>query len=467
MKNGINYYIILVILLIIIGGLSVTYSVINNNTKFTLDSKTEKIYKDNYKIDINYPVFNNTKVNKDIKNIVDTEKDKFLELVKDNGSYENELNISYSYSTKDDIYSVHLRTYSYTGEDYEYNRKDKIIYFNKTNNKELTINDLIIDNEVYTIIMDEVYEYLNNHNKEITLYKDELLKEEIYNKDNYNIMIFSENYLYIVFSPHIVSPYDGDINIPISYSKIKRYLNTNYFKSLVEETVSKEEILSTNTRIRDAEEFKDKKLVALTFDDGPAYEKTETLLTEFEKRNVRVSFFMLGELAIKQQELVKKAYSMGHTIGSHTYDHKNLKKLDEEQLNYEINYTNEILKNIIGEDIKFIRPPYGSYNNEILEYVDMSFILWSVDTEDWKLKDAEKLALYMKDNIDDGDIVLLHDIHAETIDGVIQAIDIMQEEGYAFVSLEELIYYKGIDIETHTAYRYFKSIEEEIDNEIS
>jgi peptidoglycan/xylan/chitin deacetylase (PgdA/CDA1 family) len=175
-----------------------------------------------------------------------------------------------------------------------------------------------------------------------------------------------------------------------------------------------------------------------------------------QKRNVRATFFLLGELAIKQPDLVKKTYDYGHTIGSHTYDHKNLKKLDDEQLLYEIDSTNEILKNIIGEEIKFIRPPYGAYNQDILNKVNMSFILWSVDTEDWKLRNAEKIAQFMVDNIQDGDIVLLHDIHAETIDGVIQGIDLLKEQGFEFVSLEELIEYRKIKLETNTAYRHFK-----------
>ena len=99
------------------------------------------------------------------------------------------------------------------------------------------------------------------------------------------------------------------------------------------------------------------------------------------------------------------------------------------------------------------------YNSDILNKVDMSFILLSVDTLDWKLTDADKIADYMINNIEDGDIVLLHDIHAETIDGVIKAVDLMLAEGYAFVSLEELISYKEIDIQTHKAYRFFRSEE--------
>ena len=197
-------------------------------------------------------------------------------------------------------------------------------------------------------------------------------------------------------------------------------------------------------------------MVALTFDDGPAYAKTEKLIEELDKRDARVTFFMLGQLANKQPDLVKKVYNYGHTIGSHTYDHKNLTKLDDEQLTFEINHTNEILSNIIGEDIKFIRPPYGSYNQNILDKTNMAFILWNVDTLDWKLRDAEKVRDYIVKKASDGDIILLHDIHATSVDGVIMAIDILKEDGYEFVSLDELLVYRNIDIQTRKAYRFFK-----------
>ena len=165
---------------------------------------------------------------------------------------------------------------------------------------------------------------------------------------------------------------------------------------------------------------------------------------------------MLGEHAIKQPELVKDIYVRGHTIGSHTYDHKQLTKLEMNEVMHEVNYTNEIIKNITEEDVKYLRPPYGSYNKEMLEKIDMSFILWNVDVEDWKLKDEKKIANYIIENVNDGDIVLLHDIHNETIEGVIKAIDELQKKDFAFVSIDELISYKKIILEKNMVYRFLK-----------
>lgn len=452
-------YILLIVVIFMIGVTTVTYSLIRDK-KFKLENVTEIIHKTNYKMEINYPVFNNKKINKEINNVVLKEKENFLKEVNFNKSKDNELNLNYNYSVKDNVYSVHMRSYSYTGNDDTYYRNDIILYLDSDTNLEIDVKDLVSDNRFYDVLIEESSKYLKNHNN-IELYDKEQFEEEINNINNYKILVFSKNCLYVVFTPHVISPYEGDINVPVKYELISEYLNTKYFTSikkgnaLKSDTDNKKEI----KRIRDYKEFEGKKIVALTFDDGPAHSKTETLLTEFEKRNIRASFFVLGELALKQPDIVKKAYDAGHTIGSHTYDHKNLKKIDDEQLAYEVNHTNEILKEIIGTDIKFIRPPYGGYNSDILNKVDMSFILWSVDTLDWKLKDADKIADYMINNIEDGDIVLLHDIHAETIDGVIKAVDLMLAEGYAFVSLEELISYKEIDIQTHKAYRFFRSEE--------
>ena len=451
-KNRI-YYILIFIIVILLGLAIGACYILNYKKGFTIENRIERIESNNYKMEINYPLFNNKKANGEINKEILMEKEKFLKEVDKDTSNDNELNINYSYSIKDNVYSVHLRTYSYTGNNNDYYRNDKIMYFDKDNNKEIEITDLIIDNDFYNTIKDECIKYLNTQDN-FLLYDKEQLDEAINNKNNYELIIFSEKKIYVILAPHIVSPYDGDITIGINYEVVSGYLNKDFFTSIEENKEYGDSVDIDNTnRIRDFEQFKDKKLVALTFDDGPAYSKTETLLEEFEKRNVRATFFLLGELALKQQDIVEKMYKFGHTIGSHTYDHKNLKKLDEEQLNYEINYTNGVLSNIIGEDIKYIRPPYGAYTKEILDSTNMSFILWSVDTEDWKLRDADKVAQYMVDNISDGDIVLLHDIHQETIDGVIKGIDLLKEEGYEFVSLEELAYYRNVTLEANKVYR--------------
>lgn len=447
-----NKIFLILLFILFLGTITLSFSFKNN--KFYFESENYTTYKDNYKILVNYPVFNISKVNKKIKKILKDEKDSFFDKIKNDINSDNELNINYSYTIKDNIYSFHLRSYSYTNKNNDYNRYDEVFYIDKETNKVIKIDDLIINDEIYNVFEKFIYDYLDTH-QYIDLYDEKTIEKNLKGtKGKYQLISFSDNVLFIDIPPHVISPYDSNINIAIEYKYVKEYLNDKYFNSL--ETVKNEVPVFKVKKIRRASAFKNKKLVALTFDDGPSKEKTLKLVEELNKRDARVSFFMLGELASKQPELVKMIYDSGHTIASHTYDHKNLKKLKDEQLKFEVDYTNEILKNITGEDVKFLRPPYGSYNKNILKNVDMTFILWSVDTLDWKLRDVDKITEEIVKSADDGEIILLHDIHAETVEAAIKAVDILQEQGYAFVSLDELATYKNINIKSNTAYRYMK-----------
>ncbi len=417
--------------------------------EFSFNDISERLNKDNYIMQINYPIFNGqNKINREIKKYIDNEKSNFLKIIKETSIKDNQLNIGYSYTEKDNIYSFHIRTYSITGNNNAYYRSDKIYYFDAKNNDIIQINELVIDDQIYEVFKKLALDYLNNNN---VLYDKKCLNMD---KDNYKLVMFSNNYIQLILDSKIIDDSNRELIININYNDVISYLNKKYFYSFEKE---KDEFVKNEIpQIRDKKLFNGKKLVALTFDDGPSYDKTKRLIDELDKRNARVSFFMLGEHAIKQPELVKEIYVRGHTIGSHTYDHKQLTKLKTEEIMYEVNYTNEILKDITGEDVKYLRPPYGSYNKEILESINMSFILWSVDVEDWKIKDEKKISNYIIENVKDGDIVLVHDIHNETIEGVIKAIDELQKKDFAFVSIDELVSYKKIILEKNAVYRFLK-----------
>ncbi len=428
--------------------LSIGLLIIIHDKEFSFKDISERTRDENYIIQINYPIFKGqNKINKEIKKYVNSEKDNFFNTIKGNDINDNQLNIGYSYSLKDNIYSFHIRTYSITGDNNQYYRSDKIYYFNKDDNSSIALDDLIVNDKIYEIFKDKIKNYLND-------LPDVIYNQEILN-DLDSLVIFGKDYIQLIIKPNKLIYSDRELIININYIDVFKYLNKDYFTSIEE---NKEKMVKKDIpQIRDKRLFNGKKLVALTFDDGPSYDNTQKLIDELDKRNARVSFFMLGEHAIKQPELVKEIYIRGHTVGSHTYDHKQLTKLKMDEIMYEVNYTNEIIKDITGEDVKYLRPPYGSYNKEMLEEINMIFILWSVDVEDWKLKDEKKIANYIIENVSDGDVVLVHDIHRETINGVIKAIDELQNQGFAFVSIEELAYYKGIAMESHNAYRYFKS----------
>lgn len=445
-----KYYTAVIILVILIILLLFINNIVNSKI-FQISNEAIREQSNNYNIEINYPVFSNKKTNKKVDSIIKKETKDFKNKTKNDNNH-SELNIDYGYTQKNNIYSIHIRTYSYTGEDNEYYYSDEVIYLDEKTNKEIEIDDLV-DDDIYQVLNDSCYKYLKKSNVK-NLYEDSVIKDALSNLEDNAVLTFSEDYLYVIVKPFVVSDNENDVMININYGLVYEYLNTDYFSFDEEEL---ENINTSNSvKKRDDSFFKDKKLLALTFDDGPNYKVTDGLLDELESRNARVTFFLVGSRIASQHNIVKKMYENGHTVGSHTYDHKNLEKITDEQITNEINMTNDLIKNITGEDVKYLRPPYGSYNSHVLEMVDMSFILWNVDTEDWKNKNAEKVCQSIIDKAEDGYVVLLHDLYQTSVDGAICAIDKLQEEGYAFVSLEEMARLKGDELMTHTAYRYFK-----------
>lgn len=223
--------------------------------------------------------------------------------------------------------------------------------------------------------------------------------------------------------------------------------------NVIEEEINKEE--NKTTFKRNLEEFEGKKLIAFTFDDGPNNETTNRLLDNLDKYNARVTFFVLGSRVNENAETLKRAYNMGNQIGSHTYSHKNLFKLENSQIMEEITTTNNEIKNIIGVAPTILRPPYGNINCEIKNMINMYTILWDLDTEDWKNKDANLIVEYILNNAHDGAIILLHDLYETSIDGALQAMEILEQEGYAFVTIDEMIELKSVELDKNISYHYF------------
>lgn len=189
--------------------------------------------------------------------------------------------------------------------------------------------------------------------------------------------------------------------------------------------------------------FKGKKLVAFTFDDGPGYDVTENLVDQLTNRDAKVTFFMVGNRVEKQPLLVKKIFDAGHTIGNHSYSHKSFKKQKVEAYLQEINHTNQLIKDITGQDVIYLRPPYGSYKKSTLDNVNMNFVLWSIDTLDWKTRNVDLIYEEIINNVQDGDIVLMHDLYPTTVEAAIKAIDFLLENNYAIVSLDEMYRLRG------------------------
>lgn len=206
---------------------------------------------------------------------------------------------------------------------------------------------------------------------------------------------------------------------------------------------------------RNLEQFRGKQLVAFTFDDGPNSETTNKLLDNLDKYNARVTFFVVGNRINNNTDTLKRAYDMGNQIGSHSYSHRNFFKIDETKILEEVQNTNNVIKEVIGVEPTIIRPPYGNTNSDIKSIYNMYTILWNLDTEDWKSKDADKIVEYILNNVHDGAIILLHDIYDTSIDATLRAMEILEQEGYAFVTIDEMAQIKNVELDKNTNYHYF------------
>ena len=187
------------------------------------------------------------------------------------------------------------------------------------------------------------------------------------------------------------------------------------------------------------EDYSDQKLVALTFDDGPHPVYTERLLDGLKKRNVKVTFFLIGKSADKYPDLVKRMAEEGHLIGNHTMDHVQLNHQTYEKALEQIRASNQVISQIPGQTPVYIRPPFGEWSKELQEEVDMTAVLWDVDPVDWKVKNTETVVKRILKNARDGDIILLHDVYGTSVDAALEIVDQMRAEGYEFVTVDEII----------------------------
>lgn len=181
------------------------------------------------------------------------------------------------------------------------------------------------------------------------------------------------------------------------------------------------------------------KKVALTFDDGPHEVYTPMLLDGLASRGVRASFFVLGEKAEKNPELIERMDREGHLIGNHTYSHLQYNAARELIYGEELLRTNEIVKGITGKEVCFVRPPYGSWNKKYEKKLNMIPVLWSLDPLDWATSDSAKIVNTVVSKVKENDIILLHDCYASTVTAAFEVIDQLIAQGYEFVTVDELL----------------------------
>lgn len=193
--------------------------------------------------------------------------------------------------------------------------------------------------------------------------------------------------------------------------------------------------------------------VALTFDDGPRRITTERLLDGLRQRGASATFFLIGRQIEENADVVQRMKAEGHQVGNHTWSHVQLQGMGAEQARQEVEKTDAMLTELLGEDTYWLRPPYGLLEPEERSWVDVPIVQWSVDPEDWKCQNTDQVVSSVIEAVEPGDIILLHDTYPTTVDAALQIVDILQGQGYEFVTVEELLALNGVAPQAKVMYR--------------
>lgn len=182
------------------------------------------------------------------------------------------------------------------------------------------------------------------------------------------------------------------------------------------------------------------KKVALTFDDGPHPRYTEQLLNGLKERGVKVTFFVTGEHAALHPDVIERMYEEGHLIGNHTYSHIQLSAGNMEEYKTELINTNEVIEEITGEDVLYVRPPYGAWDKSLEEELNMFPVFWSVDPLDWCSTNVSAITSRVISKVGENDIILMHDYFETSVPAALAVVDTLLDKGYTFVTVDEVMF---------------------------
>lgn len=192
------------------------------------------------------------------------------------------------------------------------------------------------------------------------------------------------------------------------------------------------------------------KIVALTYDDGPSKVSTAALLEVLEKHGAHATFFVNGNHALGNKELISAIVEQGSEIGNHTLDHVWLSKVDEAEALRQVIGNEHLLRFLSGQEgIMPLRPPYGDINQTILDQFNLPIVLWSADSRDWEVQDVERIKANVLSEIEDGGIIIMHDGYETSVQATDELLALLTAQNYRVVSVSELFALKHQSMPLH------------------
>ena len=434
--------------------------------------KTEEA--NDYSTSISTPTTSNDYINEYIKNWLDEQEREFFAQLKGfSGNFHEDmmahLNIQLDIDEiNEHIYNLIFTTYTYLGGANGENKtkvftvdleSDQIFelvdIINLQDEKKLKtfkkiVSKIVADDEtlIATVDIESLENFLLQHEQlEWSLHK---------------------NVFRLYFNEYAIAPgSEGVIKLDIPLEKLTKLVNINIVEqfelSVIEDQIEQErqqakakekqkkEEQEKQTKEKNKAKKKpnknkdvksDGKYVALTFDDGPSGTVTPEILHILQEFDVVATFFMLGSQVDYYPDLAAEVAEQGHEIANHTQNHVDLTTVKQSVAQQEIVSSREKIEKATGQTPRFIRPPYGAYNDTTLNIIsknDESIVLWSVDPRDWKNRNPKEISRNVIQAVKPGSIVLLHDIHQTTAEALPKILEELQKDGYTFVTVSQLI----------------------------
>ena len=299
---------------------------------------------------------------------------------------------------------------------------------------ELSIKDIIKE--------DKYDEFLAKEEELLRLKYPEFIINGIINGEGTKVYVIKENVMVVYYYDYVYDyPYTESVNLTINYNEVHDYLD---FTHELDAEYQNENGYNYSA---------DKKTVALTFDDGPSSKYNAQFLDVLARNKAHATFFMVGTMMNNCQKCVLDTYNSGNEVGSHTYNHMNIKKNNALDVNANLKQVDDLFYKITNDHIKYVRPPYGSYSKENLENINNPLILWNIDTEDWSHHDVDYIVNSVMENVQDGSIILMHELYETSLQALEVLLPRLYAEGYQVVSVSELANMKGKTLESGHAYR--------------
>lgn len=201
----------------------------------------------------------------------------------------------------------------------------------------------------------------------------------------------------------------------------------------------------------------EEKCVVLTFDDGPSGRFTRKLLDGLEQRDVKATFLLCGYRMALDPALTQRIFDEGHEIGLHGYSHNCMGKMCRERIAQEIRETQTLLPE--GCQPAFLRPPGGQMNESVIRATKdagLAILNWSVDPRDWATHNVTAVESFVLKQVQDGDVILLHDMSDSSVEAALMIVDTLRAEGYQFVTASQLAESREISLKPGEVYRYFR-----------